>query len=145
MKVYCTHCQAVNRLTDKPPRCGHCSEYFPDELYYQQSTISHLNSQHSHHQDKSTSTGIGIATVIAVAVGGGIMGYHIENRLDETRLPLRAEYQIIAQCASQGYSAQYLEQCICALEETQKTVKKSEIEQKFVSTFQANLSTGRCK
>lgn len=145
MKVYCTYCQGISRLTEEHIRCGHCSEYFPDELYYQQSTISHLNAQYSHRQDKSTSTGISIATVIAFTVGGGIIGSYIENHFEATRLPVRTEYQMIAECASQGYSSQYLEQCICALEETQKTVKKSEIEQKFLSTFQANLSTGRCK
>lgn len=145
MKVYCTHCQRVNKLTEEDVRCGHCSQFFPDELYYQQSTISYLNE--TRHRQTSRSTGFSLATVATVAIVGGALGYYYENKLDEQRYPIDIEYQLIAKCTSQSFSSQHssLEQCICALKETQKTLKSKEIEQKFVSTFQANLNTGRCK
>lgn len=135
MKIVCPYCEAKNNIKKEHAiHCGSCSQAFPDELYAQEKFFKRINLS------KKTKS-----TVIAGLVGAGaVMGYKVENALDDNRYPLRTEYQIIASCSNSSYSPRIVEQCICALEETLKSVSYDEIDTKFRSQFQANLRLRKC-
>lgn len=131
MKVVCPNCETQNQI-DKENiiRCGRCSKAFPDDLYAKESFFKNL-----------TTSKAAVATTI---VAGAIIGYSIENKLDDNRYPIEYEYQIIASCVGNSYSSRNVEQCICALKETLKSVKFDEIDSKLRNYFQSNLKARKC-
>lgn len=131
MKVVCPNCETQNQIDkDNIIRCGNCSQTFPDDLYAKESFFKKLTTS-----KKAITTSI---------IAGAIIGYSIENKLDDNRYPIEYEYQIIANCAGNSYSSRYVEQCVCALKETLKSVKFDEIDSKFRNHFQSNLKARKC-
>lgn len=131
MKVVCPNCETQNQINkDNIIRCGNCSKTFPDDLYAKESFFKKL-----------TNSKTAIATTI---VAGAIIGYSIENKLDDNRYPIEYEYQIIASCVENSYYSRNVEQCICALKETLKSVKFDEIDSKLINHFKLNLKARKC-
>lgn len=134
MKVVCPHCDTQNQIDkERTIRCGRCSQPFSDDIYAKESFFQKIASA------KTIGT-----SVVAIVTVGAVAGYTLENILDENRYPLRMEYQIIANCTQHSYSSRYVEQCICALEETLKEVKYNEIDEKFRNAFSLNLQNRKC-
>lgn len=136
MKIVCPNCNESNEIEfAEHIKCKCCNKSFKDRTY-----------------SIKTITKPMIASASAVLVAGSIIGYTVENLLDEVRYPLHFEYSIITQCANpnnNGYMQQSVLQrniniCICALDKTIKDVGyKQEIDEELRTSFRNNLDV--CK
>lgn len=129
MKIICPNCNTTNRINEKHLiRCGQCEQNFPDETYAKRSWLRK-------HPKK---------TIVTLIIAGAVIGYEVEDRLDENRYPLRLEYQIIANCSS-NQATNRANACICALENTMKKLTYQQINHS-ISEFEAlfRLNLNRC-
>lgn len=136
MKIICPHCKTKNNIEyAENIRCQCCQKSFKDYTY----------------NIKAISKPI-IAGASAILVAGGLIGYSVENYLDQIRYPIEFEYAIVTQCANpkgSGYLREkelqtHIQICSCALEKTLNEVGYKEvIDQEFSLSFRNNL--GKCR
>lgn len=126
MNVICPHCETLNKISSKNSIiCGKCDKHFPDDIYAKRSWFRK-------HPKK---------TIGSLMIVGAVIGYEVEDRLDENRYPLQLEYQIIANCAN-NQTVNRANACICALERTMKNLTYPQINDspsEFRRIFRHNL------
>lgn len=133
MQVICPHCSTENKIEySKNIICNKCKTSF---------------SGHTYKSFKKP-----LASAATALVIGAIGAYEIDKRfIDETRYPVRVEYELIDACVNLSRvpltSRQRVKKvkiCICALENTMKNVSFKDMqksESKFVTRFRTSIAS----
>lgn len=134
MKIICPHCQLKNDIEyAEHIKCKRCEKSF----------------KHYSYRVKTITKPI-VVGASAALLTGGIIGYTVENTLDQVRYPIELEYSIITQCAnpSTSYKKEYelqknIKTCICTLKKTIQDVGENYADDEFIKSFNHNLR--QCK
>ncbi|OOF88837.1 hypothetical protein BKG94_04465 [Rodentibacter ratti] len=131
MKITCPHCQVKNDIEfANHIKCKCCQKSFQGYSYSIRAITKPI-----------------MAGASALLVAGGIIGYQVENSLDQVRYSPMFEYAIINQCAnpdSRYLSKKELERkieiCSCTLEKTMKKVGyKEQVDDELIQSFSYHL------
>lgn len=128
IKIECPHCKELNgiRLPENA-ECRHCKKSIDENVFSRRfGTI------------KAKTAGI------ALLASGAIIGYIVEDKLDQVRFPIQLEYAIINECAK-SHTSYFLSEkellrnidiCTCALEKTSKDIGyKNDLDNELFSSF----------
>ncbi|KMK52245.1 hypothetical protein RO21_01935 [[Actinobacillus] muris] len=135
MKITCPHCQIKNEIEfANHIKCKCCQKSFQGYSYGIKMITKPI-----------------IVGASALLVTGGIIGYQVENSLDQERYLPKFEYAIINQCANPNKTylsnkdfERNIDICSCALLETIREVGyKEAIDSDFRHSFQNNLQECR--
>ncbi|QIA65005.1 hypothetical protein GT360_15695 [Vibrio astriarenae] len=127
MKIECPHCQTDNDIEfAENIACKECEKSFKGFKFIKRNFVS-------------------ASTALAVGLIGG---YKVNGALEEERYPLEVEYAIIDTCVnssknivSMSWYESKREACLCALEETEKSLTYSDYksnQQQFLLRFKQN-------
>ncbi|OOF43802.1 hypothetical protein BKK51_10820 [Rodentibacter trehalosifermentans] len=131
MKITCPHCEIKNDIEfSENIKCRCCEKSFTGYSFSIRKITKPI-----------------MAGASALLVTGGIIGYKVENSLDQIRYSPKFEYAIINQCAnpnnrylSNRELERNIEICSCTLEKTIKEVGyKNEIDNELIDSFTKNL------